>query len=255
VLAEPGYEDPSSETVVSTYSYSRQDWINMSVLNSLGTVNQCTGLNKYLVSYVQKEHNMSVYELYDFIFKHFFKERNLFENTELNTNVDRFLSCLERWVFDPDYQTNSLDYHPDFPFFLTTSTFATFILLLNFYEYCTEICNKLASELNDVKLKCLGHYLGNSVTDISYNSDLGREFECEYDWLNYFNNNSPLVKGQYQYSMTDKYVVPDHDLKKLDKMEWHQHEENSIARKKQFYLQVACRINGYHVSRTLCLKK
>lgn len=254
VLAEPGYQDPSAETVVATYSYSKQEWLDMSIINSLGAFHQCTGIHKHLVPYLRKEHDMSVFDLYDFIFKNFFSSRNSFNNDNLNSDVDRLLTCLERWMFDPEYQTNSLDYDPDFPFLLTTSTFTNFILLLNFYEYCTEVCNKLAIHLKDDKLKSLGHYLGSIVTDINYNADLGREIESEYDWLNYFDNSSPLILGKYLYSMTDRYIVTNHDLSHSEPMGWHQQEVNSIARKKQFYLQLACRINGSHFSKTLELK-
>lgn len=254
VYAEPSYEDPSAETVVATHSYSREEWLDMCIINSLGAFHQCTGLHTYLVPYLRNEHNMSVFDLYDFIFKNFFKKRNAFKVPELNKDIDRLWFCLDKWMNDPEYQTNALDYHPDFPLVLTTSTFTTFILLLNFYEYCTEICNQLAIKLNDPKLKSLGHYLGSSVTDITYNADTGREFACEYDWLNYFDKDTKLTPGNYQYVMSDTYLVTNHDLSHSEKMGWQQHDIDSLARKKQFYLQVSCRINGNHFSKTLKLK-
>lgn len=227
----PQTDHVTVETVVETYSYSKDEWLDMFLIHAFATAGTPLGLNDHLVDYLKKEHNLKIRDTYDFLFKNFIKTGN-FKHPELKKNFENLHSSLHKWMYDPTYNETSIDYHPDFPLLFSPLMFLSFIGSINLHAFYQEICAGLAQHLNDEKIIDLGNYISNGTIDISYNFDTGRQFETKYDWQSYFLNSNTLTEGKYRYIVTDKVVgLTPHEC------DWHLHDEDSLMRKKQFYYQ------------------
>jgi len=251
VTSESEFVNVNMETVVSTYSYSKDEWIDMTLISCLAFAGESNGLNHLLIPYLLKEHNVSVVDVYDSVFKILFKEQTQISDQMLLADTEKLLHSLNGWMYDPDCLNNHIDYHPDFPLLLTPFMFTAFSILLNIQSFYKEICETLSVKYNDEKLIDLGHYLGQAVIDISYDPSVGRKFNTKYNWLDYFNG-FELSEGSYVYVINDQTILVNHEADNPDLITWHL-EPNDLTRKKQFYYQSVTRLSESRISSTIKL--
>lgn len=220
----------NAEIVVETYSYTKDDWLDMFLLHSFASAGKQIGLNQYFIKYLKTHHQLEAKTVYDIIFKEFIKFEN-FKNTDLNKDVKNLKSQLHNWLFDSSYTNTAIDHHQDFPILFSTPQYLVFVFSINIKNFYQEVCNYFAKKLNDQKIIDLGYYISSGTIDITYNFKTGREFKTSYNWLDFFKNDSKLVKGNYQYKVSDtKLATANHEC------DWHLYDDE-LLRKKQFYYQ------------------
>lgn len=219
------------ETVVGTYSYSKEDWLDMFLVHAFASAGTSLGINEHLVEYLMKEHNFKIRDTFDFLFKNYIKTSN-FKHPELKKDFENLNLSLHKWMYDPDYTQTAVDYHVDFPLLFAPLMYISFVCSINLQAFYQEICVGLAKHLNDDKIIDLGNYISNGTIDLSYNFDTGRQFETEYNWSDYFLNSGALEKGQYRFDVSDKVVgLTPHEC------DWHNYADDHLIMKKQFYYQ------------------
>ena len=176
----------NTESVVGTYSYSTQDFVNMFVVTAIAQAGDSTGINSHLIKYIVQEYNVKPSEVISFIFENFVKKTDQWQDDDLKQQFAEAYNKVDGWVHG-DVIDNGFDYHDDFPLVLPIHLYIPFIILINLKSFYNEICAVLAEKYNDQKIIDLGHFLSNSFIDLSYNPAYGREFSTDFNWLDYFN--------------------------------------------------------------------
>lgn len=238
----------TAESVVETYSYTREDWVKIFLANSLAGAGVSTGINNYLIAYLQKTHGVKPVDIIFWILENYIY-RNKFQNQELSYNFSNLVQTLEDWVWER-VNKSSIDYHPEFPLAFNPLYFIAFVILTNLKDFYQDICLALAEKFNDDKIVDLGNYLSNAILDLTYNPDVGRTFTVNYNWQNYFAG-GPLTFGQYEYIITDTTILLNVDYQDIT---WHTYKDNWINYKKQYLYQGLGEIHNDKISQTIKLK-
>lgn len=222
-------ENPNTESVVGTYSYSTKEFVDMFVFNALAQAGDSTGINTHLIKYLVQEHNATPSFILDSIFKQFIVTPSNWSNSTLGNELHNIYSTIDNWVHG-DLSKNGFDYHADFPLILPMHMYFPFLILINLSVFYTEICKYLSSKFDDHKILDLGKFLSNAIIDISYDPKIGRNFSTEYNWLEYFQTGI-LNSGVFNFEIKDKTVYTNGSYVSID---WYDYSTNQLDIKKQF---------------------
>lgn len=222
-------QNTNVESVVGTYSYSTEEFVDMFVINALAQAGDSTAINKYLIKYLVKSHNTTPSYVLDCIYKNFFKSSISWKNKELGIKFFQVYKNINEWVHG-DLNDTGFDYDDQFPLILPIHMYMSFLILINVKEFYSEICTVLCKEFNDDKVLDLGNYISNTIIDVEYNPDIGREFIANYNWMAYFKIGQ-LEKGKFKFCITDKLTYTNGSFVDID---WHNISEDDLTRKKQF---------------------
>jgi hypothetical protein len=199
------WTNSSVEIVVSTYSYSTEEWVKMLRLNNLVIAGERIGINNYILKYMVSEHQLTpsqvLTDILDYAYIHGFE----------NSNLNEFFKMEHLHIIEWLYQDNldsGIDIGEDFPFLIPYYAFLILMTLSNL-SVIDEVTKMLSEKYQDIKIQDLGRYVSNSLMSTDYQGN--RSFITAYDWLNYFNKDSKLIKGNYQYCTVD----PGHECKNL----------------------------------------
>lgn len=227
------WDNPNVETVVSTYSYSKEEWIDMVLVSNLIHTLTVTGINNTLCVYLKQFHNLEPSVVLDHIYNNYIKPNSLNTELLLANKLAVAYQAIYKWVYDDACYTTEIDFHPEFPFYLPPSTYIALASLTNAELFYSTICNDLSAKFNDPALTDLGVYLTNSVLDSEYNPDVGRKFSTKYNWLAYFKTKE-LDQGSFTYQVNDQTVFID---QKDQKINWHQYKQNIGDHYRQYFYQ------------------
>jgi len=222
-------QNTNVESVIGTYSYSSTEFVDMFLINALAQAGDSTAINKYLIKYITETHNVNPSFVLDLIYKNFFKTADVWTNKELALQFFDVYKSIDGWV-NGDLKDTGFDYHEKFPLILPIHMYMSFLILINLKEFYFNISSFLAEQFSDNKINDLGSYLSNSLIDLSYNPDFGREFETKYNWLQYFRNGN-LLSGNYKFAITDKTTYTNGNYLDID---WHNISSDNLVKKKQF---------------------
>jgi hypothetical protein len=191
------WSNSSVEIVVSTYSYSTEEWVKMLRLNNLVIAGERLGINDYFLKYLVQEHGLQpsqvLTDILDYAYIYGFK----------NSDVNEFFKIEHLHVIEWLYQDNldsGIDIGEDFPFLIPYYAFLLLITLSN-SAVINELAEMFSKKYQDEKVKDLGQYISNSLMGIDYSGS--HEFITIYNWLNYFDNDSILIRGSYSYQTID----------------------------------------------------
>jgi hypothetical protein len=191
------WTNSSVEIVVSTYSYTTKEWINMLRLNNLVIAGERLGINDYLLKYLVQEHSLQpsqvLTDILDYAYIQGFK----------NSDVNEFFKIEQHHIIEWLYQDNldsGIDIGENFPFLIPYYAFLLLITSSN-SAVISELAEMFVEKYQDEKIKDLGQYISNSLMGINYFGP--HKFITSYDWLNYFNKDSILTKGSYNYQTVD----------------------------------------------------
>jgi len=226
------WENPSVETVVGTYSYSKEEWIDMFLVSALIYTTTLTGINSTLCVYMKQSHNIEPSIILDHIYKNYIKPNLSNTNSLLANKLAVGHQTIYKWIHDEHY-IPEIDFHPEFPFYLSPAGYIALVALTNAKLFYNTICNDLSIKFTDSALIDLGEYLANSVLDSEYDPDIGRKFSTKYNWLKYFKTKE-LDQGLFTYQVTDQTVFIEH---KDQKINWHQYKENMGKHYTQYFYQ------------------
>jgi tRNA A37 methylthiotransferase MiaB len=228
VLINSFPQNENVESVVGTYSYTTQDFVDMFMINAFAQSGDSSGLNKYLIPYITKNHNVNPSFIFDDIYKTYFRYNN-WSNKNFGNQICSVFETMNKWVHD-DLIDVGFDYHKNFPLILPIHMYLPFLILTNLTEFYKEICEHLANKFNDTKIIDLGNFLSNSIIDFSYNPDSGRIFSTQYNWQLYFETNN-LQDGNYVFEVNDQTIYTNGSYLDID---WHKISDDDLQKKKQF---------------------
>lgn len=191
------WTNSSVEIVVSTYSYSTEEWVKMLRLNNLVIAGERLGINNYLLKYLVQEHGVKpsqvLTDILDYAYYHGFKDSNVNEFFKLE-----HLHIIE-WMYQ-DNLDSGIDIGEDFPFLIPYYAFLLLIIMSN-PSIINELAARFAEKHQDEKIIDLGRYISNTLMSVDYSGP--RTFTTAYNWLNYFSKDSTIVKGSYNYQTVD----------------------------------------------------
>ena len=238
--------NPNTESVVGTYSYSTEEFVDMFIINSFAQAGDSTGINKYLINYIVSTYKVNPSEIFNYIFENYIKNTSNWKNKELKNEFSKIFNTFNGWV-NGNVVDTGLDYDDQFPLILSSHTYTAFVIFMNLESFYKEICQALADLYNDIKIIDLGHYITNSLIDLSYNPDVGRTFETKYNWLKYFDSGM-LESGNFKFAISDKDVYANASYQPID---WHNISTDPMQIKKQFVYKQLGDITVPKISKTI----
>lgn len=198
------FEYSCVETVVGTYSYTQEDYLQMFRLTNFCIAAQVVGINDYLIKYIFNAHKIKPSHVLTDIL-HFIDAEN-FDDPELSKLFNYQKEVLHNWMHD-DHSDGGMDLDPEFPLILSHHAFFIMAVMFHIDSFYTEICNLLGEKYSDPKIRDLGVYLKNVIIDFHYAQNVGRRFSTSYDWLAYFENKKELINGQYLYQNLESFCL------------------------------------------------
>jgi hypothetical protein len=241
-------DNPNTESVVGTYSYTTSEFVDMFVINALAQAGDSTGINSHLIKYICSHYNLNPSFVIDLIYQHYIKTPANWKNNILGEQFNGIYKTIDDWVHG-ELKKIGFDYHEKFPLIMPIHMYVPFLILINLKDFYSEICDFLSKKLNDEKIIDLGIFLSNSIIDLSYNPKFGRKFSTKYNWLSYFDTDL-LDTGHFEYKITDKTVYTNGQELSID---WHDISQDDMQVKKQFVYKQLGDITISKTSKTLQL--
>ncbi len=195
----------SVEIVVSTYSYTTEDWIKMLRLNNLVIAGERLGINDHLLKYLVKEHDVKPSQVLTDILDYAYLQG--FQDSDVNEFFKLEHSHIIEWLYK-DNLDSGIDIGDDLPFLIP---YYAFLLLISLSKSSVipEIAAMFAEKYQDSKIRDLGRYISGSLMNTDYQGV--RHFNTQFDWLNYFLKDSKLIEASYDFQTLD----PAHDCRNL----------------------------------------
>jgi radical SAM superfamily enzyme YgiQ (UPF0313 family) len=231
------WSNSNLETVIETYSYTSDDWMKMRRFFSLVVAGHATGLNKFLISYMNRVHHALPSEIYKEIDSYQFKDEKIskwFEDDLNQTN---------KWLNDPTIENICVDLGDHFPFMVPQHIQIAHIIFFNSKNFYYEIGSLLSNKWKDPLILDLCIWISNILIDYHYDKTVGRSFVSNYNWLEYFENNEPLIESKclYRISSTEINI---HNNSKTE-IEW-SNTDNAHESEVTFYTQISSHIRIVH---------
>ena len=245
--AESSWTNKNVESVVGTYSYSKDDFVDMYLVNALAGSNENTNINQSLCKYLYQQHGILPSQIQDFIYRNYIKP-GAETNDQIKALFYKGYQAMYNWVYDDNYNQSGIDFHQDFPLRLSHYTYFALVMLTNAKHFYEKLCHQMADRYNDSAIVDLGIYLANGVLDSDYNPDLGRVFTTQHDWLKYFQT-GVLTPGPCTYQVDDKTVFLNQTYQDIN---WHQYPAGSPKQHEQYLYQAVSQI-GSNLSKNIKL--
>jgi len=236
---EDSWTNKNVESVVGTYSYSKDDFVDMYLVNALSVSNENTDINQSLCKYLYQQHGIPPSQIQDFIYKNYIKP-GAETDDQIKALFYKGYQSMYNWLHDDNYTQSDIDFHESFPMRLSHPTYFTLVMLTNAKDFYKKLCQQLADKHNDSAIVDLGIYLANGVLDSDYNPDLGRVFTTQHDWLKYFQT-GVLTPGPCTYQVDDKTVFLNQTYQDIN---WHQHPAGSPKQHEQYLYQAVSQLGS-----------
>lgn len=229
----------SVESVVGTYSYSKQDWIYMQMTSGVARPLSVAG-GKYLFSYMKKKHRMKPSVLIKLVVDRIYetyKDRSI----DCFSHFYKTLDYFNEWIEKSNSPDSGIDHAPNFPIIFSAPNYITWRTLINFVEIYSVIKESLLKKYNDDKINDLIDFICGIILDISYDPTVGRTFVTEYDWLNYFQSGKRLSKHKKSYKISDQEILL--DVHKTHKIDWQEYKHDIDNFEKQYFYLMCTNID------------
>jgi tRNA A37 methylthiotransferase MiaB len=219
---------PFLEVVTETYSYTRQEWIDMMLFSGVAVTSRATGIFDYLIPYICNTHNIAPSTVINDITKIFFKTNSKFTLPsqaalvdQLNTHLHNFVYTVETpFLIEPNNKSSIL---------MSPVWFTGYTILTDASSAFNNICNYFAEKLNDEKIIDLGKYIGNLIIDLNFDYQTPKEITVNYNWKEYFNKSAKLTSGVFCYK--NNYTTYD-----LEKFNWSKYQYDLKKIETFFYM-------------------
>lgn len=188
----------SVEIVVSTYSYTIDEWVDMYHLSYLVISAEKLGINLWLLEYLVKSHKVLPSQVLTFILNYIYKTG--FQNDKIKRMIDLEKKHLNDWLHS-DLSESGIDIDPEFPFLIPYHAFLLLTVLTNAAAFYEEVCKMFSEKYSDTKIIDLGHYISSRLLDMNYTGT--RTFITKYNWASYFDKGATLRYGSYFYTTND----------------------------------------------------
>ncbi len=235
------WENSSVETVIETYSYSKEEWLRMRTLLSWALAGHVIGFNNYFVKYLVQEHGAKPSDIFNHLMDLVYKEG--FNNPDIDNWIRKDQEQSLLWLNEDSVKNISVDLGDEWPFYIPQQVLFVWLALTNSTKFFDSVGVKFAKEYNDPKILDLAVWMSNVVIDIEFNSE--RTVSTIYNWATYFQENAPLVEGAYQTTIAVDSVG------NSGTFEWNNFSANSFERKLTFFYQIAAKTKTVKVPQDL----
>jgi hypothetical protein len=225
LIKNPKYAYPN-EVVVETYSYSKDDWIEMALVQGMVFSYMLNGTLYAIMKYIHRESDIP---LSAFVRK-FYQE--FMSGNYLHPLQQKLFNAVKQDLATKVHseEAANLDY-PDLsevlPFNISARMGNSYILLQNldndlFYDGML----KWAKEnWDDAGLHDAINWSKQAYVSLNYDPTVGKNIESDYDWVSYALLSKPLVKKKMKWKAKDvnKY------FNKGEPIEWHKYSMKDRA--------------------------
>jgi len=186
--------------VISTISYSSDEWIDMDLLQVFVSTVHNTKILSLVADYMFAEHTVKYGDFYSTVLDKIF---TTFEDP-IKGNFIR----IKEAYYDLINGVNSnifLDFDHDFPYTIARENFILLTILTNADSFFSSLSNML-STYNDPATSDLCNFARQQLLDHNYAPN--RTFDVKYDWMNYKPNN--LIKVNKTLQIQDTVILTYH---------------------------------------------
>ena len=195
-------DDITTEFVVGTFSYNREDWINMHLLQLFTASVQSTEILNLTADYLWQAHNIEYGEFFDVCLQTLLYDKQV--NQQLQRDLLLYRDKLTMWL---DGGTGDLyiDYNEYHPFMIAPTVYYLFVALIHTDEFFKGVMLSIAklTTITD-EIVDLCNFSRNRLIDFSYRP--GRIINTLYDWPNYIKT-SVLTYSPKTYQLLDTIIL------------------------------------------------
>jgi putative methyltransferase len=191
--------DTTTEFVVGSFSYTKEEWIDMHLVQLFTAATQGTGILNLIADYLWHEHNIKYGEFFNTCIQTLLYDQQI--DQKLQHDILLYRNKLLDWLAG---LTGDLyiDYSESHPFVLAPSMYYLFVALTQTDEFFKGILISIAKlTLVTDKIIDLCSFSRGRLMDISYNP--GRVIHILYDWPGY------IKTSKLEYSPTSYALIAD----------------------------------------------
>ena len=233
LMLDDRYKEPS-DIVVSTYSYTRDEWLEMWMMDAFISVLEDKGYLKHISKYLRKEKSVSFSDFYKSFWKTFLfsdeylnKKQNLIKNKLISDTKERAYNkeTIEDFYF--------YDMPKEIDLGLRINMTSAIIMMININrsDFFSGIKKWIEYEfVQDDALNDLIKWSANNILWIDYTPNNPSTFYSEYDWVEWINTGLVNKKKTKHTPKDTKYA---NDLREI---EWGEYDMKTRIEKFFFVL-------------------
>ena len=170
-------ENSTAEYVVGTYSYSKDDYIEMTAIQSFVMSLHNTGILSPIAHYLKREHDYSYGDFY-------FETKSVLEqHPTLGVEYQKISNVIKDWAYGSD-KVLMVDWRDDFKYYMSPHNFVIFLSLLNPDDVYQYIGQHFAERFDDDRIRELAEYNKFTVFTINYTPNSRHHFNHNWrEWL------------------------------------------------------------------------
>lgn len=176
-------DDPNvQEFIVSTKTYTKQDWVKMKIYTKLFIALHTGNLTKQISMYCKNTLGVSFYDFYKGLFDLLEKEDLVIKETE---RVKKFIEDPSNLLEQKIAGTENSNYYEQEDTFLFNFLYKDDMSInLDFFQ----LVKKYVKDTHgwNEELEDLFEVLPNLFFTMDYNPNYGKEIDMKYDWIEYF---------------------------------------------------------------------
>jgi len=213
------YVEPS-EIVVSTYSYTREEWCEMWLMENFINVFESKGYLSNITKYLRRERGISIADFYRKLWKSFLnsdnflnKKQNIVKNSIINETIKRVTSPnnVEDFYFYDLPEEFGLELR------MQLLVMIVFMININRKDFYKGILNWMKETYGDDPiLEDMVSWTNEMILWLDYDPKQGKDIISLYDWDSWLKGEE-LEKVNTKYSINDQYYLD--GRKKID---WHE---------------------------------
>ena len=191
--------DTTTEFVVGSFSYTKEEWIKMHLLQLFTATTQSTEILNLIADYLWHEHNINYGEFFDTCIQTLLCDQQV--DQQLQSDLLLYSDKLTDWL-DGKVGDLYIDYSESYPFVMAPSIFYLYVALTQTDEFFKGILISIAklTPITD-KIIDLCNFSRGRLMDISYNP--GRVIHILYDWPGYIKT-STVEYSPKSYALLDE---------------------------------------------------
>ncbi len=184
------------QVVISSNSFTVDDWVRMNVYASFVRALHCAGLTRWIAIYLRRTHGVPYHAFYECLIETFFAKT--YQSGDLHAEVEKmFCACLHREAI---LENGELDVLPNFPYYVTVVVSIFVKLCVRCDDFFQQLGRFLCRSFDQaINLRSVVNYQKNLVILPSYDARRGKGFAVDHDWIGYFeaarkNDTAPLLE-------------------------------------------------------------
>lgn len=234
LLLDDRYKEPT-DIVVSTSSYTKDEWVEMWLMDNLYYSLESRGYLSYITQYMKNIRGITASQFYRSFFSKFMQDEKYLSDKQF-TLMQNFIETYKKRVNAED--TKSDFYYIDIPEELNLNlkmSIQSYLLFMINYDrnsFYKSLKRWIIDEFGwDEKLDDFIFWMANMIKWLDYDPSANSYFKTKYDWFNYFENGKELQESEYKnFPMDKKYGEAKREI------DWHKYDMKNRVQRMFFVL-------------------